>query len=175
MDQKFQDLEEERLDFMKSSLWTFANIASTVCVSDDAVSHAFVPIIAKLTILSPAKRFDSLLRDARLKRTYRPSSMTRVLAKRSRILQNTSTFVEAMSMMQHQSYPRRIVTLWHNFKGPSTQLFVVLHRSLRLMNRTTILNRTLLFVWEIWIQIRLLAKRRSRPPARLCSSLKLPQ
>jgi hypothetical protein len=34
--QKFQDLEEERLDFTKSSLWSFANIASTVCVSDDA-------------------------------------------------------------------------------------------------------------------------------------------
>ncbi|KAI1327443.1 hypothetical protein F5Y16DRAFT_372040 [Xylariaceae sp. FL0255] len=33
---KFQDLEEERLDFTKSSLWTLANIASTVCVSDDA-------------------------------------------------------------------------------------------------------------------------------------------
>jgi hypothetical protein len=33
---KFQDFEEERLDFMKSSLWAFANIASTVCVSDDA-------------------------------------------------------------------------------------------------------------------------------------------
>ncbi|KAI3317730.1 hypothetical protein HD806DRAFT_514122 [Xylariaceae sp. AK1471] len=33
---KFQDLEEERLDFTKSSLWTFANLASTVCVSDDA-------------------------------------------------------------------------------------------------------------------------------------------
>ncbi|KAE8150559.1 hypothetical protein BDV25DRAFT_154172 [Aspergillus avenaceus] len=33
---KFQDLEEERLDFKKSSLWTYANIASTVCVSDDA-------------------------------------------------------------------------------------------------------------------------------------------
>ena len=33
---KFQDLEEERLDFTKSSLWTFANISSTVCVSDDA-------------------------------------------------------------------------------------------------------------------------------------------
>ncbi|PQE06482.1 cell division control protein [Rutstroemia sp. NJR-2017a WRK4] len=33
---KFQDLEEERLDFLKSSLWSFANIASTVCVSDDA-------------------------------------------------------------------------------------------------------------------------------------------
>jgi hypothetical protein len=36
--QKFQDLEEERLDFTKSSLWAYANIASTVCVSDDAVS-----------------------------------------------------------------------------------------------------------------------------------------
>lgn len=36
--QKFQDLEEERLDFTKSSLWSYANIASTVCVSDDAVS-----------------------------------------------------------------------------------------------------------------------------------------
>jgi hypothetical protein len=33
---KFQDLEEERLDFTKNSMWTFANIASTVCVSDDA-------------------------------------------------------------------------------------------------------------------------------------------
>ncbi|CAI4215427.1 unnamed protein product [Parascedosporium putredinis] len=33
---KFQDLEEERLDFTKSSLWAFANIASTVCVSDDS-------------------------------------------------------------------------------------------------------------------------------------------
>jgi hypothetical protein len=33
---KFQDLEEERLDFMKSSLWSFANITSTVCVTDDA-------------------------------------------------------------------------------------------------------------------------------------------
>jgi hypothetical protein len=33
---KFQDLEEERIDYFKSSLWSFANIASTVCVSDDA-------------------------------------------------------------------------------------------------------------------------------------------
>ncbi|QIW95768.1 hypothetical protein AMS68_001286 [Peltaster fructicola] len=32
---KFQDLEEERIDFFKSSLWSFANISSTVCVSDD--------------------------------------------------------------------------------------------------------------------------------------------
>ncbi|RMZ92046.1 hypothetical protein DV736_g686, partial [Chaetothyriales sp. CBS 134916] len=32
---KFQDLEEERIDFTKSSLWAFANTTSTVCVSDD--------------------------------------------------------------------------------------------------------------------------------------------
>ena len=29
-------MEEERLDFTKSSLWSYANIASTVCVTDDA-------------------------------------------------------------------------------------------------------------------------------------------
>ena len=39
MSQKFQDLEEERLDFTKSSLWAYANIASTVCVSADAVRY----------------------------------------------------------------------------------------------------------------------------------------
>ena len=33
---KFQDLEEERIDFTKSSMWAFANIASTVCVTDDS-------------------------------------------------------------------------------------------------------------------------------------------
>lgn len=49
MSQKFQDLEEERLDFMKSSLWTYANIASTVCVSDDAVSCSLSPSLAILT------------------------------------------------------------------------------------------------------------------------------
>ncbi|OLL23019.1 Cell division control protein 15 [Neolecta irregularis DAH-3] len=32
---KFQDLEEERIDFLKSNLWSFANISSTVCVNDD--------------------------------------------------------------------------------------------------------------------------------------------
>ncbi|KAK7208212.1 SH3 domain protein [Myxozyma melibiosi] len=32
---KFQDLEEERIDFLKSNIWAFSNIISTVCVSDD--------------------------------------------------------------------------------------------------------------------------------------------
>ncbi|PWN50900.1 hypothetical protein IE53DRAFT_386791 [Violaceomyces palustris] len=30
-----QDLEEERLDFMKSNLWNYANAVSAVCVADD--------------------------------------------------------------------------------------------------------------------------------------------
>lgn len=32
-----QDLEEERLEFMKDNMWVYANAVSTVCVSDDEV------------------------------------------------------------------------------------------------------------------------------------------
>lgn len=34
---------------MKSSLWTFANVASTVCVSDDAVGLFFCWLVLELT------------------------------------------------------------------------------------------------------------------------------
>lgn len=47
---KFQDLEEERLDFTKSSLWQFANIASTVCVSDDASCEKIRLSLEKLDV-----------------------------------------------------------------------------------------------------------------------------
>lgn len=47
---KFQDLEEERLDFTKSSLWTFANISSTVCVSDDASCEKIRLSLEKLDV-----------------------------------------------------------------------------------------------------------------------------
>jgi len=33
-----QDLEEERLEYMRDILWTYANHISTICVADDAVS-----------------------------------------------------------------------------------------------------------------------------------------
>lgn len=33
-----QDLEEERLEFMKDNMWTYTNEVSTVCVADDEVS-----------------------------------------------------------------------------------------------------------------------------------------
>lgn len=63
---KFQDLEEERLDFTKSSLWTYANIASTVCVSDDAVSSV-VSTSSRGTNLahSHARKFVCLWRTVR--------------------------------------------------------------------------------------------------------------
>lgn len=32
-----QDLEEERLDFMKDIIWAYANDISTICVTDDQV------------------------------------------------------------------------------------------------------------------------------------------
>lgn len=33
-----QDLEEDRLEFMKDNMWAYANAVSTVCVADDEVS-----------------------------------------------------------------------------------------------------------------------------------------
>lgn len=32
-----QDMEEERIEFMKDNVWAYANAVSTVCVSDDEV------------------------------------------------------------------------------------------------------------------------------------------
>ena len=36
-----QDQEEERMEFMKDTMWAYANAVSTVCVSDDEVSGCF--------------------------------------------------------------------------------------------------------------------------------------
>lgn len=35
-----QDMEEDRMDFMKDNMWAYANAVSTVCVADDEVSWA---------------------------------------------------------------------------------------------------------------------------------------
>ena len=37
-----QDQEEERLEFMKDTMWAYANAVSTVCVSDDEVSIVLI-------------------------------------------------------------------------------------------------------------------------------------
>lgn len=42
-----QDLEEERIEFMKDNMWAYANAVSTVCVSDDEVRTIFLPIPSK--------------------------------------------------------------------------------------------------------------------------------
>ena len=46
-----QDLEEERIEFMKDNVWAYANAVSTVCVSDDEVraSGNFSRFVPKLT------------------------------------------------------------------------------------------------------------------------------
>ncbi|KAF8829521.1 hypothetical protein HHX47_DHR3000566 [Lentinula edodes] len=40
-----QDLEEERLDFMKDNLWAYANSVSTVCVADDESCEAIRTVL----------------------------------------------------------------------------------------------------------------------------------
>ena len=35
-----QDLEEERIEFMKDNVWAYANAVSTVCVAEDDVSFS---------------------------------------------------------------------------------------------------------------------------------------
>lgn len=69
---KFQDLEEERLDFTKSSLWTYANIASTVCVSDDAVCLLLLLLAVYCTDIqhSLVRKFACRWRIVKWKRRY---------------------------------------------------------------------------------------------------------
>lgn len=37
-----QDLEEERVEFLKDNMWAYANAVSTVCVSDDEVRAWYI-------------------------------------------------------------------------------------------------------------------------------------
>lgn len=71
MSQKFQDLEEERLDFTKSSLWTYANIASTVCVSDDAVSWYLSPLLRNANLRLVLREDSIVSRELRGRKRYR--------------------------------------------------------------------------------------------------------
>jgi len=51
-----QDLEEERMEFMKDNMWAYANAVSTVCVSDDEVrvrlAAPFLPFTHHLPFIS---------------------------------------------------------------------------------------------------------------------------
>ena len=35
-----QDLEEERIDFVRNALWSYVNTVSLICVKDDEVDHS---------------------------------------------------------------------------------------------------------------------------------------
>ncbi|KAI9625475.1 hypothetical protein H4Q26_016273 [Puccinia striiformis f. sp. tritici PST-130] len=49
-----QDLEEDRIDFVRSSLWDFANALSTVCMLEDELSK--LPILPTIIVQTPAFR-----------------------------------------------------------------------------------------------------------------------
>ncbi len=138
---KFQDLEEERLDFTKSSLWTFANVASTVCVSDDAVSRLPYFGRAFADFRSHARRFDWLLRIARSKKTSVLSFETLGLGKRFLSPPNISTFVAGTFMIRRRKHPRRKATQSPSSNEPLTQHSVALPNSHLCLNRTTILSQ----------------------------------
>ena len=103
---KFQDLEEERLDFAKSSLWTFANVASTVCVSDDAVSN--ISILESLCshLRSRVNGFACPWRGAKSKKMFHPSFASEALDKRYLIPRSTSILPGATSMTQLLKSPK---------------------------------------------------------------------
>lgn len=95
---KFQDLEEERLDFTKSSLWTYANIASTVCVSDDAVClFCRVLICDTNSTYSHARRSVCPWRTVKSRRILFSLSRTKELAKRYQIHPVSSTSAKMMT------------------------------------------------------------------------------
>ncbi|EMD32962.1 hypothetical protein CERSUDRAFT_118390 [Gelatoporia subvermispora B] len=55
-----QDLEEERLEFMKDNMWAYANAVSTVCVADD---ESCEKLRLALEQLEPDKDMENFVRD----------------------------------------------------------------------------------------------------------------
>ncbi len=140
--QKFQDLEEERLDFAKSSLWSFANIASTVCVSDDAVSLTLLPWeMAADFWISPAKRSVCPWKAAKSRKTLPASSARMELGKKSLIPRSISTSVAEISMTLLRKHLKMTTTPWHNFSARSTLPSEARHR--RLPHTSLITTRSL--------------------------------
>ena len=51
-----QDLEEQRIEFMKDNMWAYANAVSTVCVADDEVGIILLGILLRLTVLQSCEK-----------------------------------------------------------------------------------------------------------------------
>jgi hypothetical protein len=89
-----QDQEEERMEFMKDTMWAYANAVSTVCVSDDEVSMHIINSGADTYGLdSPARKCDSLLNRWNLRRTWKTLYVTTEQAMRFPTLQASSITV----------------------------------------------------------------------------------
>ncbi|KAF9462385.1 hypothetical protein BDZ94DRAFT_1261233 [Collybia nuda] len=52
-----QDLEEERVDFMKDTLWAYANAVSTLCVSDDESCEKMRTVLDNLEAVRDIEHF----------------------------------------------------------------------------------------------------------------------
>jgi len=87
-----QDQEEERLEFMKDTMWAYANAVSTVCVSDDEVSMVLIyPTINTNSLYSLVRKCDSPLNKWSLRRTWRTLYATMALVMLSPTLLPLST------------------------------------------------------------------------------------
>ena len=139
---------------MKSSLWTFANVASTVCVSDDAVSVHQLQFGTLLTFPSRVRRYDFHLKDAKSKRTFLALFRRKGLGKRFPILQSTSTSVAAMSTTMLRM-PRKTIIQWPNSRGPSILLSAALLLNPQRLNPITILSQIWPPAWATLRQIHL--------------------
>ena len=66
-----QDLEEERIEFMKDNMWAYANAVSTVCVSDDEVRmHISLPSFSMFTHSSVLRDTPTVVGTARGRQRY---------------------------------------------------------------------------------------------------------
>lgn len=132
---------------MKSSLWTFANVASTVCVSDDAVRSSSCRLTLEANICSPVRRYVYRWKVAKWKRTSTVLSKKEGRVKRSPIPPNISTFVEESSAIPRRRSRKMTATPWRSFSERSTLLSEALPHNRPFLNPIMTLNPILPFAW----------------------------
>lgn len=132
---------------MKSSLWTFANVASTVCVSDDAVGVHPGRCTWEANIGSPARRSVCRWKVAKWKRTSTVSFKKKGRVKRSPIPRNMSTFVEESSATPRRRSQKMTATPWRSFSERSIRLSEVRPRNHPFLNPIMTRNPILPSAW----------------------------
>jgi hypothetical protein len=88
-----QDMEDERMEFMKDNMWAFANAVSTVCVADDEASCTIFILTPtrSLTSISLARKFGLPSSSSSLRRIWKILFVITVLGTQCSIPQNLST------------------------------------------------------------------------------------